>query len=71
MYALEAVARLLPTAWAMEGVVRVTRGNSTDLEIVVDWLVATGLICGYLVLAAVCFRKAEERVRISGALAVA
>jgi hypothetical protein len=28
-----------------------------------------GLICAYLVLAAACFRKAEERVRVSGALA--
>lgn len=67
---LEVVARLLPTAWAMEAVVRTTRGTATGWEIATDWLVAGTLICGYLALSAVLFRVAEKRVRVSGSLGV-
>jgi ABC-type uncharacterized transport system permease subunit len=66
----EALARLLPTAWAMEGVVRATQGSGSDSELALDLLIAGGLICVYLALAALLFRKAEERVRVSGSLAV-
>jgi ABC-2 type transport system permease protein len=66
----EALARLLPTAWAMEGVVRATQGSGSDSELALDLLIAGALICVYLVLAALLFRKAEERVRVSGSLAV-
>jgi len=66
----EAMARLLPTSWAMEGVVRATRGSGTSVDLATDLAVAGVLICAYLALAAVLFRKAEERVRISGSLAV-
>ena len=67
---LEMLARMLPTSWAMEGVVRSTQGGSTEGQIATDWLVAFALICGYLVLAALLFRMAEQRVRVSGSLAL-
>jgi ABC-2 type transport system permease protein len=67
--AFEAVARVLPTAWAMEGVVRATQGGSSGRELATDALVAGALVIAYLGLAAVLFGKAEARVRVTGGLA--
>ena len=67
----EAMARLLPTAWAMEGVVRTTRGDSSTGELLTDWVVAAALIGAFLALSIWLFGKAEARVRMSGSLGVA
>jgi ABC-2 type transport system permease protein len=64
---LEAVARCIPSAWAMEGVVRSVNGASTA-RILEDWGVAVTLIVLYLAATAVLFRVAEARVRVTGNL---
>ena len=65
--ALEAFARCLPSAWAMESVVRSVNGSPTD-RIFTDWAVAVALIVTYLVATAWLFRLAEARVRVTGNL---
>jgi ABC-2 type transport system permease protein len=65
---LEAFARCLPSAWAMESVVRSVNGSQTE-RIVVDWAVALALIVVYLAGTALLFRFAEARVRVTGNLA--
>jgi ABC-2 type transport system permease protein len=69
--AFEVIARFLPTAWAMEGVVRTTRGESYTVALLTDWLLAAVLIGAFLSLSIWLFRKAEMRVRVSGSLGVA
>jgi ABC-2 type transport system permease protein len=64
---LEAFARCIPSAWAMESVVRSVNGSSTP-AIVTDWAVSIALIVAYLAATAVLFRIAEARVRVTGNL---
>ena len=67
---LEAVARLLPTSWAMEAVVRSVEGGSSTWQILGDWAVAFALMLVTLAVAAALFRMAERRVRVNGNLGV-
>ena len=64
---LEAVARCIPSAWAMESVVRSVNGAETG-RILTDWGVSAALIVLYLFATAVMFRLAEARVRVTGNL---
>ena len=67
---LEVIARLLPTSWAMDAVVRSVEGGSASWRIFGDWAIACALMVVYLLLAAWLFRVAERRVRVSGNLGV-
>jgi ABC-type multidrug transport system permease subunit len=66
--ALEAVARCIPSAWAMEAVVRSVNGTDSFGRLAVDWAAAMGLIALYLVASVWLFARAEDRVRRSGDL---
>jgi ABC-type multidrug transport system permease subunit len=66
---LEAIARCIPSAWAMEAVVRSVDGSEGFSRLLADWTVAAGLTAFYLLMAVRLFRLAEQRVRGSGALA--
>ena len=65
---LEAVARLLPTAWAMQAVVDSTEGSASMGAIALELLISLGLSAALLALAWWLFIKAEQRVRLSGSL---
>jgi ABC-type multidrug transport system permease subunit len=67
---LEVFARMLPTSWAMEAVVRSVNGGSAFSRIAVDWAVASLLVVAFLLLSAWLFRIAEKRVRVVGNLGV-
>lgn len=64
---LEAMARLLPTAWAMQAVVDSLEGGSS-LAVAVDLAAALGLSALLLVATLLLFEKAEQRVKLSGSL---
>ena len=65
--AMEAFARCIPSAWAMEAVVRSVEGGDPG-RIVVAWLVSITLVVVYLAATAALFRVAEARVRVTGNL---
>ncbi|HEU0075070.1 MAG TPA: ABC transporter permease [Dehalococcoidia bacterium] len=65
---LEAVARLMPTAWAMQAVVDSLDGSASDLAVVIDLAVALALSAVLLTVSFLLFIKVERRVRLSGSL---
>jgi len=65
---LEAVARLMPTAWAMQAVVDSINGSASELNIVLHLLASLGLSALLFLVAWLLFVKAEQRVRVSGSL---
>ncbi len=65
---LEAVARLLPTAWAMQAVVESIDGGSSGATILLHLGVALALSAALMVAACLLFVMAERRVRLSGNL---
>jgi ABC-2 type transport system permease protein len=65
---LEAVARVIPTAWAMQAVVDSLDGSASDLAVVVDLAVALALSALLLSVTFLLFIKVERRVRLSGSL---
>jgi ABC-2 type transport system permease protein len=67
---LEAVARCLPTAWAMEAAVHAIEASASDGRVLADLAVAIGLSAALLAVSCVLFLKAERRVRITGDLGV-
>jgi ABC-type multidrug transport system permease subunit len=64
---LEAFARCIPSAWAMEAVVRSVEGGDTS-RIIVAWFISLALVGAYLAATAGLFRVAEARVRVTGNL---
>lgn len=64
---LEAVARLLPTAWAMQAVVDSLESGSSG-AVAIDLVAALGLSAMLLAATLLLFEKAEQRVRLSGSL---
>ena len=65
---LEAVARLLPTAWAMEAVVDSIDGGGSDATILLHLGIALALSAALIAVACWLFVEAERRVRLSGNL---
>jgi ABC-2 type transport system permease protein len=65
---LEAVARCLPTAWAMEAAVHAIDASGSDLRVLADLGVAVGLSLAVLAASYFLFLKAEGRVRVTGDL---
>jgi len=65
---LEAVARLMPTAWAMQAVVDSINSSASELNIVLHLLASLGLSALLFLVAWLLFVKAEQRVRVSGSL---
>ena len=65
---LEAVARLMPTAWAMQAVVDSLDGSASDLAVMIDLAVALALSAVLLTVSFLLFIKVERRVRLSGSL---
>ena len=65
---LEVVARLTPTAWAMQAVVDSLDGTGSEWTVIVDLLVALALSVLLLTVAFLLFLKVEQRVRLSGSL---
>jgi ABC-type uncharacterized transport system permease subunit len=64
---LEAVARLLPTAWAMQAVIESIDGGS-DATILLHLGIALALSAALIAAACLLFVEAERRVRLSGNL---
>jgi ABC-type multidrug transport system permease subunit len=65
---LEAVARLMPTAWAMQAVVHSLDGAASRGTVLLDLAVALALCVALLSLTFALFLKVERRVRLSGSL---
>lgn len=65
--ALESIARILPSAWAMDGVLKSVRG-APFLEIATTWGIALALSAVYLGGTYFLFKMVEARVRVTGAL---
>jgi ABC-type multidrug transport system permease subunit len=65
---LEMIARLFPTAWAMDAVVRSINGDGSAWQVLGDWAVCALLILALFGISAALFRTAERRVRHSGVL---
>jgi ABC-2 type transport system permease protein len=65
---LEVVARLLPTAWAMQAVVDSIDGGASSATILLHLAVALALSAALIALACLLFVEAEQRVRLSGNL---
>jgi ABC-type uncharacterized transport system permease subunit len=65
---LEAIARLLPTAWAMQAVVDSIDGGASGATILLHLGVALALSALLIAAACLLFVKAERRVRLSGNL---
>ena len=65
---LEAVARCLPTAWAMEAAVHAIEASASDLRVLADLGAALALSVVLLAVAYGLFSKAERRVRVTGDL---
>jgi len=68
---LEAVARLLPTAWAMQAVVDSLDGGVSSTTVALDLTAALTLSALLMALSYRLFLKVEERARISGSLGAA
>ena len=66
--AVEAVARALPTAWAMDAVMRCIRGSPVT-DVLQAWGVALALSGLYIVVTYFMFRATESRIRINGSVA--
>jgi ABC-type uncharacterized transport system permease subunit len=65
---LEAFARLLPTAWAMQAVVDSIDGGGSDATILLHVGIALMLSAALIAVACWLFVEAERRVRLSGNL---
>ena len=65
--ALEAVARVFPTSWAMQAVVGSTNGAPVG-DVLVNGALALVLCSAWLLTTVWMFRKVEERIRITGML---
>jgi ABC-2 type transport system permease protein len=65
--ALEVVAKCIPSAWAMEAVVKSVNGTATS-EVLIDWSLTALLIAVYLLVTVQLFRIAEFRARKTGSL---
>ena len=60
------VAHILPTSWAMDGVIRSVREGESAARIVGDWGVAIGLSLAFMAFTFFMFRKVEESLKRSG-----
>lgn len=64
---LEIVARLVPTSWAMDGVIHATQaGGAERVPLAVG--ISLAVSAAYLAASYLLFRKVEEQVRIRGTL---
>lgn len=66
--ALEFVARLMPTSWAMETVRWAISGGHPASDFAGHWGIAAALTALYLVISVWLFRVAENRIRRSGSV---
>ncbi len=64
----EIAARFLPTAWAMEAVIRSVEDGDLSWRMVGEWGMAMLLTVVALALSYFLFRTVEQRIRINGAL---
>ncbi len=67
---LEIIGRLLPTAWAMEGLIGAVDGSASGWRMASDWAVALALSLLYLAMTRVLFNRIERTLRDSGSLGV-
>jgi ABC-type uncharacterized transport system permease subunit len=65
---LQAIARGMPTSWAMEASIMATSGSASAWQIVTRWGIALALAGVYLFLTQVLFRMVERRIRVTAAL---
>ena len=64
----EWLARLLPTAWAMEALVWSVNGNEGMGRVALNWLPVMGLLVLFAVAEVALFVRAERRARLFGGL---
>lgn len=64
----ETMARLLPTSWAMDGVIHAAQ-HGDPAQVPLDVAVSLAVSGVYMAVSYVLFRKVEERVRTTAALA--
>ena len=65
---LQAIARGMPTSWAMESAIMATTGSATAGQIASRWGVAMALALFYLVVTRFLFRLVEWRMRVTSSL---
>jgi ABC-type uncharacterized transport system permease subunit len=65
---LEAVARVLPSGWAMQAVVASVNGQESTQTIQLYWLLSILLVALFVALAVLLFQRVEMRVRFTGNL---
>ncbi len=67
---LEIVGRLLPTSWAMEGLIGAVDGSASGWRMASDWAVALALSLLYFAMTRVLFNRIERTLRDTGSLGV-
>ena len=65
---LQAIARVMPTSWAMEASIMATTGSGSVLAVVGRWGIAIALAGLYLFLTQLLFRTVEKRIRVTALL---
>jgi len=66
--AFKVIARMLPTPYAMDGIISSIRGQETFLGIAENWGISFGISILYLFVSYLLFKLVELRIRISGVL---
>ncbi len=66
--AFKVIARMLPTSYSMDGVIRSIQGNVSVWRIAGDWAIALAISLVYLIIAYYLFQVVEKRVRYTGVL---
>ena len=64
----EWLARLLPTAWAMEALIWSINGKEDIGRVALNWVPAVGLLVAFAIIEVALFLRAEKRARLSGGL---
>jgi len=65
---LQAIARGLPTSWAMEASIMATTGSGSAWQVVARWGIALALAVVYLFVTQLLFRAVERRIRVTAIL---
>ena len=65
---VQAVARGLPTSWAMDAVLQSINGGASMSAILANWTMATAVLSCWLLVIWYMFRKVESRIRVTGSV---
>jgi ABC-type multidrug transport system permease subunit len=68
--AFKIIARLLPTSWAMDGVIHSIEGQVSMWRIAGDWGIALAISLVYVFLTHALLKVVERKVRRTGVLSI-